>query len=292
VTLAVVLASAVVAAVAAAGVLRPFGRGGTAALERLADPLEEERVSSLRSLRDLDDEWATGQLSDADFQALRREQQRRAVSVLRAIQARDGSGDMDGGLAELRDSRPAAESDEPDPGKSRTVVSVVLAGVLLAVAIPALAAAVTSRAPGAPITGDAQTSPLAFFEQRVRQHPGDLAARLDLAERYLQAGQAQDAIEQYLEALKIDPHNAEARATLGYVLFVAGKPDKGLEQVDQALADDPNYADGLYYRGVILLNGLHRPNDAADAFRAYLDAAPFGSRRAEVEGLLARATAG
>jgi tetratricopeptide (TPR) repeat protein len=158
-----------------------------------------------------------------------------------------------------------------------------------------LATALRSREPGQPITGGigggSATTALAFFEQRVADHPKDLAARLDLAEQYLESGNVQAAIAQYLASLDIDPRNPEARATLGFLLFRSGKPEDGLRAVDQALAVQANYPEALYYRGVILLRGLNRPADAAAAFRAYLDAAPYGARRTEVEGLLDEAGA-
>ena len=94
---------------------------------------------------------------------------------------------------------------------------------------------------------------------------------------------------QYLTALKLDPSNAEARASLGYVLYRSDRPSEGLLAENQALAASSNYPEALYYKGLILLNGLHRSTEASGAFRGYLDAAPFGSRRAEVEKLLRQA---
>ena len=58
--------------------------------------------------------------------------------------------------------------------------------------------------------------------------------------------------------------------------------------MNQALAVDPTYPEALYFKGVILFKGLDRPADAAEAFKAYLAAAPFGSHRAEVQQLLTR----
>ena len=125
----------------------------------------------------------------------------------------------------------------------------------------------------------------------MRDHPKDVAARLDLAQRYQEVGNAQGAVEQYLAALSIDPSNAEARAALGFVLYLSGKPQEGLDSVRAALESDPHDPEATYYEGIILLDGLHRPAEAADAFRAYLAAAPFGSHVDEVRSLLARAEA-
>jgi tetratricopeptide (TPR) repeat protein len=298
-TFAVLVAAAGLAAVAAAGVLHPFGRGRALAAERLADPLEDERDSLLRSLRDLDEERANGELEDGAYRALRTETETRAVAVVRALEARDGAGTLVDEIRSVHRRSPLATDamsgngsepkTNPERGRRRRKPVAVGAVALAAAAVAGvlLSAAVRTRAPGQPITGGVGVSnPIAFFEQRVADHPNDVAARLDLAQQYEAAGNAQGAIEQYLATLKIDPRNAEAHAELGFILFWAGKPEDGLRAVQQALDVQPDYPQALYYKGVILLRGLKRPADAADAFRAYLAAAPYGALRAQVEDLL------
>lgn len=287
------LASAGLAAVAAAGVLYPLRRGRAMALERLSDPLEDERQSLLRALRDLDQERATGLLSELDYRALRTETERRAVTVLRALEARDGAGRLAGELGELR-TAPTAEgngSTAHSPSRRGVVSALAVGAAIIAVAVPLLASAVSGRSPDQPVSGEAVApqGPLQFFESRVGRFPNDVAARLDLANAYFQVGDLRDSVEQYLAALDLDPQNVEARSTLGFLLYKAGHAEEGLQAVDRALAIDPANPEALYFKGVILLKGLHRSRDAAEAFRDYLDAAPFGSRRAEVQELLAQA---
>jgi tetratricopeptide (TPR) repeat protein len=296
VTVVILLVSVLLAAVAAAGVLWPFGRVRTGGVDQPVDPLEEERDSLLRALRDLDEERAVGGLPEAEYRALRTETAARTVSVLRALEARDGAGELSEGLAELRPPS-GADGDEADPARTarrRRFVAAGVAAAIVAVVVPLLAGAVANRQPGGTISGNqsATQNPLSFYEARVKANPGDPAARLDLAQRYLEVGDVQDAVAQYLAVLKIEPNNAEARATLGFLLYKAGKPQDGLDAVMQALRISPKDPEALYFEGVILLDGLHRPADAAAAFREYLDVAPFGSRRAEVQGLLAKAEAG
>lgn len=289
-TWVVLIASAALAGVAAAGVLRPFGAGRVVSLERQADPLDDERRSLLRALRDLDEERATGQLTEDAYRGLRAETEGRAVAVLRALEARDGAGEL---VGELRALRPpvggngSGTSELPGADRRRVLVAVLVGTLLVGAVVPVLARAVGNRTSGQPITGDTVAGgPLAFFEQRVAQHPNDVAARLDLAQGYLQAGDAKSAVAQYLAVLNLDPRNAEAHANLGFVLYQAGRAEDGLQAVDQALAVDPTYPEALYFKGIILLRGLNRPADAAAAFRAYLEAAPYGSHRSEVEALI------
>jgi tetratricopeptide (TPR) repeat protein len=293
-TWVVLVAAAVLAGVAVGGVLRPFGTTRRVALERLSDPLEDERAGLLRSLRDLEDERASGLLAEEDYRELRTETEVRAVAVLRALEARDGTGELAATLRELRSStrqngqRGSAGVVAPER-RFRVGPGVLVAAGVVAVAVAILAGSVTRRSADAPITGTnagGSQSPLSFFEQRVREHPNDVAARLDLASRYLASGDAQDAIAQYEAALKLDPQNAEAHAQLGLILFRAGRAEDGLRAVNQALAVAPSYADALYFKGIILLQGMNQPDQAAAAFRSYLEAAPYGSHRAEVQVLL------
>jgi tetratricopeptide (TPR) repeat protein len=292
-TLVVSVAAALLAGVAAAGVLRPFGRGRTLALEKLADPLEDERAGLVRSLRDLEDERATGGLEEDAYRALRQETEARAVAVLRALEARDGAGELATGLKSLREparGNGAAQARTPRFG---LLATAGLAALAVAIAAVLLAGALRTRGPDQPITGglggSSNQSALAFFQQRVADHPRDVAARLDLAEQYLDSGNVQNAIAQYLAALSIEPRNPEAHAELGFLIFRSGKPEDALRTVEQALDVQPNYPQALYYKGVILLRGLDRPADAATAFRAYLQAAPYGALRPEVEALMKEA---
>ena len=281
------VASAILAGVAAAGVLRPFSRSRSAALDGLTDPLEDERSSLLHALRDLDEERTTGQLPDEAYRALRRETEGRAVAVLRALEARDGAGHLASDLRALR-TTPVGDGERAAPTGPRArrfTLTAVGGAVLLAVVVLLLASAVRSRAPDEAITGTVQGG-LAFFEGRVAQHPNDVAARLDLAQRYLESGDAGAAVHQYTAVLGIDPRNAEAHAQLGFILYQAGRPQEGLDEVQRALDVDPSYPEALYFKGVILLKGLDRRAEAADALRAYLAAAPFGAHVDEARSLL------
>jgi len=272
-------ASALLTAVAVAGVLAPVLRPRRAEVEDGAD-------AAIRAIRDLDEQLRSGDLEREEHAELRADAERRAVAVLRA-----SGGD------DLRvPRRPVVGPGGPAATRSSgsRLVPLVAGGILLAVVGAVLATSVRDRSADEGITGGPGAGPataIEVFEQRVRDHPGDLAARLDLADRYLAAGNAPGAIEQYRAALELDPGNAEALARLGFLLFRSGEAELGLATVDRALAESPGYPEALYFRGVILLGGLDRPAAAVAALRDYLEAAPFGAYREQALALIAEASA-
>jgi cytochrome c-type biogenesis protein CcmH/NrfG len=288
VTAVVILASAVLVGVAAAGILAPFRTSRRATLEPREDPLEDERRSLLRALRDLAEDRAAGRLPEEAYRELRVETEARTVAVLKALEGRDGHGELG---ADLRELRPRPQVDG-SPAR-RFAVAAALIAVVAVVVAPLLAGALRGREPGTPITGEARgQSAVAFLEGRVRDHPDDPAARLDLAEAYLAAGDTGGALRQYEEVLRLDRENAEALVRVGAILAGTGGPRAArtaLETVNRALAIDPDYPEALYWRGVIL-DSLHRRPGAVEAYRDYLDAAPFGAYRDEVRSRLEELT--
>jgi cytochrome c-type biogenesis protein CcmI len=292
-------------AIAAVAVLWPYHRGSAAALQRLADPLEDERRRALRHLRDLDEDRGAGKLDEAGYRDARAEAEARAVAVLRALEAREGTGELAGSLRELRRPAPSGATRRPGgrlPGRRwpRRAVAALVGVVVVAGAAALLDGAVGERGTGQlttgqAATGDAPGSPgaasLEGLERRVREHPGDVAAHLTLAERYLDAGRLKEATLEYLGALKLDPSNVEANTQFGLLLFRSGLPEPGLRSVEQALAADPRYPEALYAKGLILFMGLRQPKAAVPSLRTYLQVAPFGDHRDLAEQLLELATA-
>lgn len=284
-------AVAALAAVAAAGVTAGFRRRDPLPVEPLADPLEDRRVALLRSLADLEEAHASGVLEDADYRRLRGDTESRIARLLRAIDGRRSPRPAvatDGGAVALEVEAP----DRPGRTTGRVppwAVAILLASTVLAVAVTGLLReAEPAAVESAPATSD---DPFAFFEQRVRDHPNDLAARLDLAHRYLDANRVEEALEEYAVALELDPDDAEAHAHIGLILYASHQPEEALASVDRALETAPGYPEALFIRGAILLRGLDRPEEAIEAFEAYLAAAPFGQERGTAQQLIAEAEA-
>jgi tetratricopeptide (TPR) repeat protein len=290
--IAVAFAVVGLALVAGVGVIAGFLREAPAPVEPLADPLDDRREALLRSLADLEEAYASGALDEAGYLRLREQTVGRMARVLRALDRRDAAPPGSATTIALEDApteggrRSAAEPRRVPPW----AVAVLIGGTVLAVVIASLARDAEPQLRAS--TPQASDDPLGFFERRVRDHPDDLAARLDLAHRYLDAGMVEDALSEYAVALELDPDDAEALAHVGIILYQNGRPEEALRSVDRALSTDPGYPEGLFIRGVILLRGLDRPEEAISAFGTYLDVAPFGVERQTAKDLIAEARAG
>jgi tetratricopeptide (TPR) repeat protein len=289
--IALSFAVAGLALIAGAGVASGFLREAPAPIEPLADPLEDRRDALLRSLADLEEAHAEGALEEPEYERLLERTESRMARVLRAIDRRDADATA------VVVTEPERDADAPkvvassEPRKVPPwALAVLIGGTVLAVVVASLARTAEPQAEAAAPNASAQ-DPLAFFEQRVKDHPDDLAARLDLAHRYLDAGMTEKALSEYAVALDMDPDDAEALAHVAQIFFQAERYDDALTYVDHALRTDPRYPEALFTRGVILLHGLHRPEEAIAAFETYLDAAPFGVERQTARDLIDEARA-
>ncbi len=270
----VVLVVAVLAMVAALGIVTPYRRRSIPALEPPADPLEDRRLALAIALRDLEAARGSGALEEADYARLREETEGRMARVLRVLDQRGADADV-----------PPRHRRGPSTWWIAIAVVAVLA--LSAALVPALVRSLHDRTPSN--TALIGAGSLAYFEQRVNDHPHDVAARLDLANRYLDAGMLSRAYDEYRSALLLDPNDADALAHIGVLLHLSGDSQAGLASERTALALDPTYPDALFYKGLILLKGLNRPAQAIAPLNAYLKAAPYGSEGPEARRLLAEA---
>ncbi len=296
------LTVASLSAVAVAGVAAGFRRRDPVLIEGPVDPLEDRRLTLLRSLADLEESWRSGALEETEYVRLRRETEGGMARLLRAIDARSIAA-QDSAIARdgRRESFPAPVGDTaasgdvvPVPASGRVppwVVAVLLVATVGSVVVTGLLRDAEPRAsPVAPsAAGD---DPFAFFEDRVERQPNDVAARLDLAHRYLDAGRIEEALAEYAVVLELDPDDAEANAHVGMILYLSDRPESALESVDRALEAAPDYPEALFFRGVIQLCGLDRPNASIASFERYLEAAPFGAERTLVQDLIADAERG
>lgn len=210
---------------------------------------EEERAFLLRSLEDLEREYAAGDLDDDDYRTLKDDYTRRAAELLRAIEA---------GRAALPAPRPR--------NRWRTVA---VAATVLALAVGA--GVVVSRSSGERLTTDTATGDIRDSSVRLLQQGQDLFAQ----------GRLLDAIKTFDEVLAVDPDNPEALAYRGWALYQAGSAGQNAElltaaerNVDQAIAASPQYAPARVFKAVILARVHDDPAGAFEQVNLALAAEP------------------
>ena len=182
--------------------------------------LADERDFLLKSLDDLEEEHAAGDVDEHDYASLRDDYTARAARVIRTI--------------ERHQAREAA----PEPGSARWRRVAVAAGVVVfALACGALVAQASGRrAPGDTVTGDIRESS--------RQ-------RIDAAIVTAREGRYDEAIDLLDEVIEDAPENAEALAFKGWFQFQSGD-GLGLTTLIAAGEADPGYPPTHAFMAVIL----------------------------------------
>lgn len=240
------------------------------------DTLAAERDFLLRSIADLEAEHAAGELTDERFQALHDEYTVQAATVLRAIER-----------LHTTTSEPASTAPRRRRGRRVLTAVLVVAGVL-AGGGALLARSLGERQAGQTITGNAQSDSAALdtLARRAQQRPEDLDAQMAYATALMQAGEAVDALRAFDAAARLDPSAPAPKAYSGWLVFLAGLTDEALPRIDAAIAADPDYPDAHFFRGMVLLRGRNDRDGALAELRRFLDLAPPGPERDQVQQLV------
>ena len=195
-----------------------------AAIARL-DPdalvsLEEERDFLLRSLEDLEREYAAGDVDATDFAALKDDYTARAGAVLRSIAQR----------------RMAKAIVAPARSRGR-----VFAWIGLVVVIAGLSGVLIARGSGTRGAGDSATG------DPIR----DTRQLLSDAQQAAAARDYEKSIDLYTEALEIRPGNVEALTYRAWSNARAGNAAAAATDLEAAIDLDPKYPDARVFRAIV-----------------------------------------
>jgi hypothetical protein len=120
---------------------------------------------------------------------------------------------------------------------------------------------------------------------RLQQNPNDLAALVNLANLYFDAGKYDQAIGYYKRALAIDPDNPDTRTDYATALHGEDRDLESLAQLQIVLDKKPDFAEALFNEGVVA-NAIGRRTQAIAAFRAFLRVAPHDERASDARTAL------
>jgi cytochrome c-type biogenesis protein CcmH/NrfG len=261
--------------------------------------LEDRRLAAIRSLEEIEADFETGNLSEADYQTLKRRYQKEVETLDQRLEA----------------TAPAAvraESGQPQtaPARSGSWMSM-LGWIAGAVAFVALAWLVMSqtlrpRSEGDTITGslpgqtqgmpsgapvaDVDMERLAELRRIVAEDPDNVDALVELGHMYLTLQSYPELSDVTQRALMIDPDNPEALTHLGMLLFSSGHPQGVMESFDRALQVDPNFGEALQFKGMVAF--IRRDYETAvEAWQRYLDVVPPDEVSPRIRGMLESARA-
>ncbi|HAF94757.1 MAG: hypothetical protein A2X34_03225 [Elusimicrobia bacterium GWC2_51_8] len=99
---------------------------------------------------------------------------------------------------------------------------------------------------------------LSFFSTAVKKDPTVSRARINLAAMYMRSGNCPAAINQTVEAARLDPQNYQLELRLNFTLAYCDRRTEALKKTDALLEKRPQEADALYLAGVLRLKSDRR----------------------------------
>jgi cytochrome c-type biogenesis protein CcmH/NrfG len=238
------------------------------------EALETERDFLLRSLDDLEDERAAGNVDDGTYRELHDDYTARAAAVIRSLDT-------------------GTQTTVPEPEPASALRRALTVGGILAFAVVAavlLSHAVGQRRPGQTITGNGQIaagattttiSSGAALAAEVKRSPKSYPARIAYA-RYLMGTNAfVDAVREFGAAARLDPSQPEPPTYAGWAGALVSRqvPDPtvrktllsaSLDRINEVVKAHPKYPDAYALRGVILFDFEHDARDAVPSFQQFL----------------------
>ena len=112
---------------------------------------------------------------------------------------------------------------------------------------------------------------IADFTEAIRLDPHDADAYVNRAGVYSQKGDLQRAIADYDKAIQIDPNNVEAYSFRGMIHSQNGKYDQALNDLNKAIQLDPKYANAHMFRAAIYFGRSVFNKEKADYDKAIQD---------------------
>jgi tetratricopeptide (TPR) repeat protein len=147
------------------------------------------------------------------------------------------------------------------PGALREVSACLLAVVTVALGLRTLVRNLDYR------------TPVAMWTSVVKVRPQHARGHQNLGFELSNLGQSEPAIEQFRQAVDLDPGFTEAQHCLGRELAVAGQPAQSIPYLQEAVRLDPNHDRAQTNLGIALAE-LGRLDEAVSHYRRALEIKP------------------
>jgi len=117
------------------------------------------------------------------------------------------------------------------------------------------------------------TEAMEQFKQAVQINPNDAGTYMNWGAALMQADRAPEAIEQFEQVLKVDPEDADAHYNLGAALMQVERMPEAIEQLELTLKINPDSTNAHYSLGCALMH-TGRMTDAIEQFEQVLKINP------------------
>jgi cytochrome c-type biogenesis protein CcmH len=240
--------------------------------------LLRERIRLAEEISELEFDFQSGKLSQADYAALKSEVEAKQLLALQQLSLLPAPKPK----APLKDDPPLRKETANRSRFRRWQLAtggafLVLFGLALGVLLTQSLRPRTSEQDS--MTGDFLTGTT----------PGNTATRSALEEgrRAFAKQDFPKAIDQFKKVLETDPNQPEAHSYMGMILFQAGHADGAMMAFDRALSQAPNFPMALWGKGMILYRDKKDYDAARVVLQQLLQLIPAGEDRTEIEKIVA-----
>jgi cytochrome c-type biogenesis protein CcmH len=248
--------------------------------------LLRERGRLKDELTELEFDFQSGKLSEADYQTLKQESEIKGATVIQQVSALPAEP----AVKTPQEKPPRAIKPRKTAGQSRIRRwQLVTGGVFLLLFGLALGVMLTQSIRPRASQNDTMTGD---FMTGTTPPSGDVRVAMNEGKQAFSQQDFPKAIDAFKKALAADPTNPEAHAYMGFILVQAGHGDGALMAFDKALAAAPNFPMALWGRGMVLYQEKKDYAGAREIFERLLNIVPPGEERNEIAKVLAEIPGG
>ncbi len=156
-------------------------------------------------------------------------------------------------------------------------------------AVPAATAA-PAQGMGQPAVSAEQLTVIAGpMLDALKLNPKDADTMIKLGNLYFDHGVYSEAIKYYQQSLEVRPNDVNARTDLGTAYFYSGFADKAVAEFEKSLKIDPKHENTLFNLGIVKMQGLKDNQGAIQAWERFLQFYPDHPQKQKVLDLIAQA---
>ena len=133
---------------------------------------------------------------------------------------------------------------------------------------------------------DAQAAPLIA---QLKERPNDSTLLSQIGNMYYDAQSYPDAVKYYEDSLKVNPRQTDVRTDMATAYHYMGQADKAIEEYEQVLKVDNKHANALFNEGMVKWQDKMDMTGAIAAWQLLLKTNPDYPKRDQVENLISKA---